>query len=455
VLLVLPLAVRAEGPTETVIRMAVQPKATPRPALKYQLLPELAELNPGNPILGYLRCFSEQNHFFFDKKSAEDRDRWLEMPLQDLPVKELRGYGGLALRQADYAARLDTPDWQILPKLKKEGVHLLIPDVQQIRLLAAALQVRLRGEVADRRFDDAVVTAKTMFALSRHVSEHPTLIGDLVAIAIAQITVGGLDEMMSQPGSPNLYWALTDLPHPLISIHKGLQAYRMMLTPEVASLDEHAPMTDVQLARVMERLHLMLLMTQPGADAGKVKALQDRFLARVGDAAHVQAARKRLVEAGLKEAAVKQFPPAQVVLLDEKHAYEVERDELLKAMSLPYWQAEAVWARQRPAAGGKEESLSAWLLLPLTKVRAAQVRLEQRLGLLRCVEALRLYAAGHGGRLPAKLADTGVPVPDDPVTGRPFPYHLDGAAGSLRGTPPRGMERNAWFNIRYEITIKK
>ena len=61
----LPYACRAEeaAPTETVIRLHVQPMAAPTPSLRYQLLPEMRETNPGNPVQGYLICFMEQNHF--------------------------------------------------------------------------------------------------------------------------------------------------------------------------------------------------------------------------------------------------------------------------------------------------------------------------------------------------------------------------------------------------------
>ena len=54
-----------------------------------------------------------------------------------------------------------------------------------------------------------------MFAISRHMSEHPTLIADLVGIATANLAIGALEEMFEQPGCPNLYWALTNLPVPL------------------------------------------------------------------------------------------------------------------------------------------------------------------------------------------------------------------------------------------------
>jgi hypothetical protein len=76
--------------TETVIRLNVQPMAAPKPALRYQLLPELAEINPGNPIPAYLKCFMEQQHFFFNKQMAADREKYQTLPLAELPATSLR-----------------------------------------------------------------------------------------------------------------------------------------------------------------------------------------------------------------------------------------------------------------------------------------------------------------------------------------------------------------------------
>jgi hypothetical protein len=86
--------------------------------------------------------------------------------------------------------------------------------------------------------------------------------------------------------------------------------------------------------------------------------------------------------------------------------------------------------------------------------RRAQGRLEQRIGLLRHVEALRLYAVDHDGGLPRTLAQITVPLPDDPFTGKPFVYKVEEATGHLCGSPPRGEEQNPCFNVRYEITIQ-
>ena len=65
----------APRPTETVIRLNVSRMTAPKPALRYPLLPELREITPGNPVQGYLKCFMEQNNFFFHKDAVANREK--------------------------------------------------------------------------------------------------------------------------------------------------------------------------------------------------------------------------------------------------------------------------------------------------------------------------------------------------------------------------------------------
>ncbi len=159
-----------------------------------------------------------------------------------------------------------------------------------------------------------------------------------------------------------------------------------------------------------------------------------------------------MVDSGLAEEKVKQFPAQQVILLDEKLEFEIQRDEAMKGMALPYWEAEKL---QAAAKEKRRETLFAPIASAVFNVRWATARLDQRLALLRCVEALRMYAAEHNGKLPASLADVPVPVPVDPITGKAFAYQLDGDTATLRGTPPAGWENDASSNVRYEVTIAK
>ena len=151
---------------ESSVHLHVQPMAAPRPALKYQLLPELWELKPGNPAQNYLKCFMEQRPFFYSAKAVADRARYQTMPLADLPLKEVDHYGGFALRQADWAARLDALDWAALEGVQQGSVDAVPEELGPLQVLASALHVRFRGELRGKRFDDAVRTAKTMFALA-------------------------------------------------------------------------------------------------------------------------------------------------------------------------------------------------------------------------------------------------------------------------------------------------
>src|SRR6478735_2300196 len=94
-------------PNSDPVRLTVSPAAAPVPALKYQLLPEVRELKAGNPVQWYARCFAEQRSFFFNKGAVEERTRYRTEPLSLLASRKLGGYGGSALTQADYGARLE------------------------------------------------------------------------------------------------------------------------------------------------------------------------------------------------------------------------------------------------------------------------------------------------------------------------------------------------------------
>jgi hypothetical protein len=436
VLAALPLASRAGEPA---VRLKVAPMPAPKPALKYQLLPEVQELNPGNPAQNYLKCFAEQRNFFYGKVSVADRARFQSIPLVELPAAQLRQYGGSALKQADWAARLDALDWQVLQRVQSDGVDVALPELGPLQILAAALQVRFRGQVAGHYYDDAVRSAKTMFALARHLGEHPTALGNLVGLWVAGLALDTLEEMVQQPGCPNLYWALTDLPCPLVDLRKGAQGERTLVATDLKPLRED-PMTDDELEKVVSRLSGIMSFAREQAGQPP-RSLRTALRALAEDPERVRDARRRLVQAGCSEGLTAKLPPVQVILLDAKRDYEVRRDERLKLLPLAPWQIDLAGSKE-PERNG--DGLFADLLPRVLKARRAQGRLEQRIALLRHVEALRLFAADHGGRLPEALADCAVPLPDDPFTGKPFAYKGEGATAHLRGG-----------DVHYEVTIQK
>jgi hypothetical protein len=435
---------------ETLIRLRVQPMPAPEPALRYMLLPELKEMSPGNPIQNYLKCALDEYRFVFDKGQFERRETLLAMPLAEVELEELHDFGKSALAQVDRAARLDNPDWQILLKIKADGIKTLLPDLLQIRGLTRALQQRFRSEVAISRFDEAIRTAKTMFAMSRHLDAHPTLIGNLVGIETANLAIAALDEMLAQPGCPNLYWALTNLPAPLVTFESGRAGERLMVSTVFDGLNSEAPMSAAELKKFIDSLDVLLGDGDAAKANARVRAWIDE---RARDQARIAAASARLIKSGIPEKAVRSFSTDQLILLDEKRECDVRFDDVTKILGFPAWQVELLAENAKPS---KEPALFADALVSEEyAVRRSQGRLEQRIALVIHVEALRMYAAEHNGAFPSRLADISVPLPADPFRGKAFRYEATGKTAHVRGTPPESERKNVGYSVHYEITVRE
>lgn len=88
------------------------------------------------------------------------------------------------------------------------------------------------------------------------------------------------------------------------------------------------------------------------------------------------------------------------------------------------------------------------------RTRMISKRLDTNLNALQCVEALRHYAASHGGQLPEQLSDiSDVNVPQDVLAGKAFEYRRTEEGAVLQSAVPKdGDPRDA---IRYEIILKR
>lgn len=89
----------------------------------------------------------------------------------------------------------------------------------------------------------------------------------------------------------------------------------------------------------------------------------------------------------------------------------------------------------------------------LERSRLVARTLDANLGALQCIEAIRAYAASHGGQLPASLSDVAeLAVPTDPITGEPFQYTVTASTAVLESPlPPGGDKRDG---MHYEISVK-
>jgi hypothetical protein len=446
--------------------LTVSPRSAPVPALKYRVLPLTWDLKDGNAVPIYLRLTHEQNDAA-RKYLTEPPKEWNLMPVDKVPLDEAHKFlqkHRYMLRQLELGARRRTVDWSYTLD-EPNPIGLLLPDVQVMRNYAPILILQARVALAEGDFTAAAHHLETGFAFSRHVADGPTLIHKLVGFAIASEFAGVVADFMERTDSPNLYWALTALPRPLIDLRVPLEwEYRMleMQFPELNDLDRER--TPEQWDVILQRVRTELRHLDEGAEAGKPRHLEwyPKDCAP-GDAAakspELPAARKYVARTkGLPADKVEAMPPAQVLLLAMMGTYREDCDDWYRGAYLPYPQArpllETAHKRLRDAPIS-EGHVPARLILPgLDRVLARQARSERTVAALRIIEALRMYAAAHDGKLPEKLDDvTEAPIPNDPGTDRPFEYSREGDTATLVSQVPGDSQPNN--GLRYRVTIRK
>jgi hypothetical protein len=333
-----------------------------------------------------------------------------------------------------------------------------------MRRIADALHLRMRGEVARKEFDAAIRTAQTMLVLARSFNEHPTLIGHLVGLAIANMALNCLEELSQQPGAPNLFWALTELPSPLLQSRSGTSASRLFFALSFGPSDhELKPWDEKEQAKALARLlnYLGIDEQKYALRPGYRREATAKWSAWLTATDTVTAAKKRLLAGGVSPAVLDKLPAMQTSLVDLARELAALKDEILKWSSVPYWQA----ADGTAAAENRFQELlnqfpdkGLWLKQSSdinSRVLLTQARTQQWVGLLQAVEAVRGYAAENGGKLPTALEGMKLPIPVDPFTGKPFHYEVKDGTAIIRGTPPPDRKAASSFNRVYEITIRK
>jgi hypothetical protein len=254
---------------------------------------------------------------------------------------------------------------------------------------------------------------------------------------------------------------LTTLPHPFIDMRRPIQGERLMLDSFLPGVREALadpmapPMSTEQVRALVEKTPWSLLEAQ-------AKGLADPLaLAALVARTYPEAKRFLFSQRRTKER-VEAMPMLQAVLMYEVYNYDRIFDDMLKWFNLPYWEAvpgmkQVEQRLKENRANSTPGTMLATLLLPaVLKVKDAQGRLERRLAALRCIEAIRLHAAAHDGKLPAALADIReVPLPVDPFTGKPFEYQADGDQATLIGVTPAGEQPYTGNTLRFELTLKR
>jgi hypothetical protein len=465
-----------------VVRLTVTPAAEPVPALRHRLMSREIDLKAGNAAPYYYRALLKTPATMerLRKEFGEDFDTWYitghdgtateRLPLDKLrKAVEMSTGGTIGQQLAEATSRRDC-NWELnVDQIHgPEIISFELEEFQRSRDIGRAIALRARLAIAERRYDEAIDAMRINIRLGRNVANVPFLVCGLVGIAIEGIGNGPLLEFISSPESPNLYWALTELPEPLIDLRPAAR-FEMDFGPRMFPFIHNAETTDhspQEWNRLLTRTLRDLkdtggMPTLFGSSSATGDAVAAGLTATAVGLAGYSQAKTRLIAEGMDRASVGKMAVGQVIAIYTERNYRRFADDWENLWQVPFAQSEKVARRlsqkveaARPFSGGENCEILPMvsLLLPaLQASRQAQVRLDREVASLRVIEALRMYAAGHEGRLPERLEDIDqVPVPANPATGKPFLYRFAGATAILE-LPP--SDRVASGNRRYEIQI--
>jgi hypothetical protein len=449
--------------------LTLSPAAVVSPTSTYRLLPQGRDLTPGNAAALYYRSLAvfAENRTLLEELNSGQWEKWLGMPLAELPLDQVAGkleaFDGV-FRELDQAACRRQCDWQLSDR--SEGAALILPEVQKSRQLIQVLGVRVRYHVARARYPEAVRALATGYALARRMGQGPSLIHVLVGAALAYILDARLEELIAQPGAPNLYWALTVLPRPFIDPLPAIDEEDLMVErtwPGLRRLEE-GPLTAKQVAEIREGFRRVF------RDFGfKEPSVLDEAAQAWEQAQTLPRARKALLAEGFTAEQLDAMQPFQVVAVYCLREYRRTLDDFTAWFRVPDFAREPGYQRARDRMHGAGLQLEQLVLHPrrvlsnnaflgapaFDKAFLAVGRVDRRFAALRCVEAIRLHAAAHDGKLPASLKEvTEVPLPADPITHKPFAYEVHGDKARLAAPLQNGAKTPPYERLAYEIALR-
>ncbi|HEX4073610.1 MAG TPA: hypothetical protein VHX68_20690 [Planctomycetaceae bacterium] len=447
------------------VELTVAPAAAPVPALKYRFLTTPAERTRGNAALDYYRAVVQNSLIPSDKAPSWVKDYGLAaVPLDKFPKEEvarqMEPYRQVLIAM-ERAARRDHCEWQVP---LEDGFETQLPEFQNIRDPVRLVNTRARLQMARGELEAALDSFRINYELSQKITECRTIINSLIGVAIVSVTREQLETFVQQPHAPNLYWALSELPVPLIN-------FRGAILMEPYSVENSFPeLAEFRSRRLTrdEARHLSSKIVakwiKSGLTVNLPKTLEEaerRFAASAE--ANYPEAKQLLIDAGRPKDEVEAMPVEQAVWLASFHRWHSFWDEMIKWTFLPGPQRlvglQQVVRRLADFHDAHRDAIFELteLIAAVPQALAASDRADRQLALLRIEEAIRLYASAHSGQLPDSLDKIdAVPIPKDPMTGTSFVYRLDGDHAVVETPPtPKTVPENKFQGRRYIIHIRK
>jgi hypothetical protein len=445
---------------ETTKRITVSPRAVATPALKNRLTWAYADQMSGNAATSYLMASGEVNGDVIQlEKDDQKIDDLLENPLDQFDPKEaqniLNKYG-MILTIMEQGSKCESCDWGL--PVRQQGIALLMPYLNNMKVIARLISLKARLSVVEGDMDEAVRWLRVGYAGARHMDQQSILIQGLVAMGMLGLYNNAALDLIQSDKGPNMYWALTNLPNPMMDFRRMMETERGILVctfPIIPNI-KTKPITSETWREFRTSIQEALSMSgSKSLLANKGGMLDDTIFNALSGVMIYPTAKEYLKGHGYDDRRLDSMTAPQILMHYMVDSYEEACDETTKLAGLPYWEAIPTMDRIEKKM---RENQSTNPLIQLTGSYSRALdqfgEFQRKIELMRTIEAIRAYAAGHEGKLPEKLSDmTQTPAGIDPFTGKAFEWKVEGGKGIL-------SKAKVTWNVkdpveRYEITLRK
>ncbi len=420
-------------------QITISAAAEPVPSLKYELRPTYFQRQSRDASNHYYRALLllSQRQDELVQAYVERGEAWNAAPKETAEWKEMQSWlenHETILTEVRRAAYSDHCDWQLRLKDLRgtEALNVLLNDFQAMRSVSRVIQVQVRYDRSVGDFDDAIESLKVGYQAGSDTAKAPSLICALIGGAIIGMMNHEVMEMIQQPECPNLYWALSGLPRPMLSLRQALDQEAVLplqLFPFL-SPSETEDWNDDQWRESFVQAWANIANLQRG-NQQKADLTQARLAAAAVVMRGYPVAKRGLIEDGYDEQEVEEMSPPKAVGLYTRSIYRRLYDDQFKWLRISQaersrFKGDRIAALNRAKMAQAEVLPIVSMLLPaLNAVEQVGLRLDRDVAVLRTIEALRMHASTNEGSLPSTLEEIRVvPVPVDPATGRPFTYEV-------------------------------
>lgn len=193
------------------VELTLYPAKAPESAQKYQLLPKAVEQTDADAAPLYEKALQALPKNF----QTEQISQWLKTTPDKLPLKQVQStlqQFNPTMELLKQAANCKQCDWPYLDD------DTWSQKLREYRTIAFFLDLQTRVQIAQGQYDKAIGTVQNGFTMAKHLGDGPTLIQGFVGIAIGARMFRPLEQFIQRANTPNLYWALRDLPRPFIDL---------------------------------------------------------------------------------------------------------------------------------------------------------------------------------------------------------------------------------------------